>query len=159
MIRKPVYIAGVGQASSGKLSAQKDIRTTNQGERAVRKAGIRMAGIGPDDVDLCELHDCFSIASIIAAESLGFAEYGKAGEMWQKGQFDRGGKVAINMSGGLKAKGHPIGATGASQAVDIVHQMRGEAEPGRQVEDVKFGLTDTLGGDGVLCNMVLKRGW
>jgi acetyl-CoA C-acetyltransferase/acetyl-CoA acyltransferase len=156
---KPVYIAGVGQASSGKLSAQKDYAPRIRARELSVKQAYDMAGIGPDDVDVCELHDCFSIASIIAAESLGFAEYGKAGEMWQKGQFDRGGKVAINMSGGLKSKGHPIGATGASQAVDIVHQMRGEVEPGRQVEDVKIGLTDTLGGDGVLCNMVLKRGW
>ncbi len=156
---KPVYIAGVGQSSSGKLSAQKDYAPRIRAREVSVKQAYDMAGIGPDDVDLCELHDCFSIASIIAVESLGFAEFGKGGEMWETGQADRGGKVAINMSGGLKSKGHPIGATGASQMVDIVHQMRGEAEPGRQVEDVKVGLTDTLGGDGVLCNMVLKRGW
>lgn len=156
---KPVYIAGVGQASSGKLSAQKNYAPRIRARELSVKQAYDMAGIGPEDVDVCELHDCFSIASIIAAESLGFAEYGKAGEMWEKGEFDRGGKVAINMSGGLKSKGHPIGATGASQAVDIVHQMRGEVEPGRQVENVRIGLTDTLGGDGVLCNTVLKRGW
>jgi len=156
---KPVYIAGVGQASSGKLSAQKDYAPRIRARELSVKQAYDMAGIGPEDVDVCELHDCFSIASIIAAESLGFAEYGKAGAMWQAGEFDRGGKVAINMSGGLKSKGHPIGATGASQVVDIVHQMRGEVEPARQVENVKIGLTDTLGGDGVLCNTVLKRGW
>ena len=63
------------------------------------------------------------------------------------------------MSGGLKSKGHPIGATGASQVCDIVRQMRGTVEPQRQVDDVRIGLTDTLGGDGIICNLVLKRGW
>jgi acetyl-CoA C-acetyltransferase len=159
LTNRPVYIAGVGQASSGKLSAQKDYAPRIRARELSVKQAYDMAGIGPEDVDVCELHDCFSIASIIAAESLGLAEFGKGGEMWEKGQFDRDGKVAINMSGGLKSKGHPIGATGASQVVDIVHQMRGEVEPERQVEDVRIGLTDTLGGDGVLCNMVLQRGW
>ncbi|HHE41166.1 MAG TPA: thiolase domain-containing protein [Dehalococcoidia bacterium] len=156
---KPVYIAGVGQASSGKLSAQKDYAPRIRAREVSVKQAYDMAGIKPEDIDVCELHDCFSIASIIAAESLGFADFGKGGELWEKGQADRDGKVAINMSGGLKSKGHPIGATGASQVVDIVHQMRGEVEPERQVEDVKYGLTDTLGGDGVLCNIVLQRGW
>jgi acetyl-CoA C-acetyltransferase/acetyl-CoA acyltransferase len=159
LTKKPVYIAGVGQASSGKLSAQKDYAPRIRAREVSVKQAYSMAGIGPDDVDVCELHDCFSIASIIAAESLGFADFGKGGELWETGQSDRGGKVAINMSGGLKSKGHPIGATGASQAVDIVHQMRNQVEPERQVENVKYGLTDTLGGDGVLCNMVLQRGW
>jgi len=159
LTKRPVYIAGIGQASSGKLSAQKDYAPRIRAREVSVKQAYSMAGVGPDDMDVCELHDCFSIASIIAAESLGFAEFGKGGELWETGQCDRGGKVAINMSGGLKSKGHPIGATGASQMVDIVHQMRGEVEPERQVENVKYGLTDTLGGDGVLCNMVLQRGW
>ncbi len=63
------------------------------------------------------------------------------------------------MSGGLKSKGHPLGATGASQAFDIVKQLRGLVEPERQVEDVRIGLTDTLGGDGIICNLLLQRGW
>ena len=119
-----------------------------------------MAGLKPSDIDVCELHDCFSIASLIAAESLGFFDYGTSGEAWQKGEADIGGKVAINPSGGLKSKGHPIGATGAGQVYEIVRQMRGEVEPERQVENVKTGLTDTLGGDGgTLVNMILERGW
>jgi len=159
LTKTPVYITGVGQASSGKLSAQKDYAPRIRAREVSVKQAYDMAGIGPKDVDLCELHDCFSIASIIAAESLGFADYGKGGELWETGECDRGGRIPINMSGGLKSKGHPIGATGASQVVDIVHQMRGEVEPERQVEGIKIGLTDTLGGDGVLCNMVLEKGW
>ena len=115
-----------------------------------------MAGIGPDDVDVCELHDCFSIASIIAAESLGFAEFGQGGTLWETGACRRTGRIPINISGGLKSKGHPIGATGASQVAEIVHQLRGElVDQGRQVDGAKVGLVDTLGGDGVIVNLVL----
>ncbi len=119
-----------------------------------------MAGIKPADIDLCEIHDCFSIASLIATESLGLFDYGKSGEAWEKGEADIGGKVAVNPSGGLKAKGHPIGATGAGQVYEVVKQLRGEVEPQRQVPNAKIGLTDTLGGDGgTLVNMILERGW
>jgi len=156
---KPVYIIGVGQSSSGKLSSQKDYLPRIRAREVSAKQAYDMAGIKPEDVDLCELHDCFSIASIIAAESLGFAQFGKGGELWENSETKIGGKIPINISGGLKSKGHPIGATGASQVCEIVHQMRGQVEPERQVEGVKIGLTDTLGGDGVVCNLVLQKGW
>jgi acetyl-CoA C-acetyltransferase len=155
---KPVYISGIGQASSGKLSAQKDYLPRIRAREQSAKQAYDMAGIGPSDVSVCELHDCFSIASLIAAESLGFFEYGKAGEAWEKGETKIGGKTPINVSGGLKAKGHPIGATGASQVTEIYHQLRGESDE-RQVEGAKIGLTDTLGGDGVLCTLIIQRGW
>lgn len=154
---KPVYIAGVGQASSGRLSSQyKDIPRLKARDISVRQA-YDMAGVRPEDIDVCELHDCFSIASIIAAESLGFAEFGKGGELWEKEETRIGGKIPINISGGLKSKGHPIGATGASQTVEIVKQLRGDlVNEGRQVEGARVGLVDTLGGDGIICNLVLK---
>jgi acetyl-CoA C-acetyltransferase len=160
LTKKPVYITGIGQTSNGPLGNQKDYLPRIRARELSSQQAYKMAGVKPEDIDLCELHDCFSIASLIAAESLGFFEYGKAGEAWEKGQADIGGKVAINPSGGLKAKGHPIGATGAGQVYEIVKQMRGEVEPGRQVPDAKIGLTDTLGGDGgTLVNMILERGW
>jgi acetyl-CoA C-acetyltransferase/acetyl-CoA acyltransferase len=119
-----------------------------------------MAGVTPTEIDVCELHDCFSIASLIAAEGLGLFDSGTSGQAWLKGQADIGGRVAINPSGGLKSKGHPIGATGAAQAYEIVRQLRGEVEPERQVDGAKIGLTDTLGGDGgTICNLILKKGW
>jgi len=155
---KPVYITGIGQASSGKLSAQKDYLPRLRAREESAKQAYDMAGIGPSDIDVCELHDCFSIASLIAAESLGFFEFGTSGEAWQKGEAKIGGKTPINVSGGLKAKGHPIGATGASQVAEIYHQLRGESEE-RQVEGAKIGLTDTLGGDGVLCTLIMQKGW
>lgn len=156
---KPVYIIGIGQSSSGKYSAQKDYLPRLRAREVSVKQAYDMAGIKPEDVDLVELHDCFSIASIIAAESLGFAEFGHGGELWEKGETKIRGRIPINISGGLKSKGHPIGATGASQVYEIVEQMRYEVEPERQVEGVKIGLTDTLGGDGVLCHLILQKGW
>jgi len=154
---KPVYIAGVGQASSGKMSSQyKYLPRLRARELAVKQA-YEMAGLGPEDIDVCELHDCFSIASIIAVEGLGFAEFGKGGELWEKGETKTGGKIPVNISGGLKAKGHPIGATGASQLHEITRQLRGElVDEGRQVAGAKVGLVDTLGGDGVIVNLILK---
>lgn len=157
---KPVYITGVGQSSSGPLSSQQDYLPRIRAREISVKQAYDMAGLTPKDIDVCELHDCFSIASLIAAESLGFFEFGKAGEAWEKGEADIGGKVAINPSGGLKSKGHPIGATGAGQVYEIAKQLRGEVEPERQVEGAKTGMTDTLGGDGgTLVNLILQRGW
>jgi acetyl-CoA C-acetyltransferase/acetyl-CoA acyltransferase len=159
LTNQPVYIVGVGQASSGPLANQQEyLPRIRAREIAVRQA-YDMAGLSPQDIDVCELHDCFSIASLIAAESLGFFDFGKAGEAWEKGEAAIGGKIAINPSGGLKAKGHPIGATGAAQVYEIVKQLRGECGE-RQVEGARTGMTDTLGGDGgTLCNLILQRGW
>jgi acetyl-CoA C-acetyltransferase/acetyl-CoA acyltransferase len=157
---KPVYITGVGQSSCGPLCNQNEYLPRIRAREISSGQAYEMSGVTPEDIDICELHDCFSIASLIAAESLGFFEFGKAGEAWERGEADIGGQVAINPSGGLKAKGHPIGATGAGQVYEIVKQMRGEVEPERQVEGARTGLTDTLGGDGgTLVNMILQRGW
>ena len=157
---KPVFITGSGQASSPRLSAQAPYLPRLRAREISAKQAYDMAGIGPADIDICELHDCFSIASIIAAENLGFAENGTAGQLWEKGETKIGGKIPINISGGLKAKGHPIGATGASQTCEIVRQLRGDlADSGRQVDGAKTGLVDTLGGDGTIANLVLQAGW
>jgi acetyl-CoA C-acetyltransferase/acetyl-CoA acyltransferase len=157
---RPVYITGAGQASCGTLSNQSDYLPRIRAREMSSRQAYDMAGLKPPDIDLCELHDCFSIASLIATESLGFFDYGKAGEAWERGEADIGGKIAINPSGGLKSKGHPIGATGAGQVYEVVRQLRGEVEPERQVPDARIGMTDTLGGDGgTLVNMILKRGW
>ena len=156
---KPVFITGIGQSSSPRLSAQSPYLPRIRAREISVKQAYDMAGIGPADVDICELHDCFSIASIIAAENLGFAENGKGGELWENGGCRIDGKIPINISGGLKSKGHPIGATGASQTCEIVRQLRGDlAEEGRQVEGAKTGLVDTLGGDGTIANLVLQTG-
>ena len=157
---KPVYIVGAGQASSGPLFSQQDYLPRLRAREISSKRAYDMAGLKPEDIDVCELHDCFSIASLIAAEGLGLFEFGTSGEAWMRGEADIGGKVAINPSGGLKSKGHPIGATGAGQVYEIAKQLRGEVEPERQVEGARIGMTDTLGGDGgTLVDMILQRGW
>jgi len=160
LTNQPVYIIGVGQASSGPLTSQQEYLPRLRARELSANKAYDMAGLTPQDIDVCELHDCFSIASLIAAEGLGFFDFGTAGEAWEKGEADIKGKIAINPSGGLKAKGHPIGATGAAQVYEIVKQLRGEVESGRQVEGARIGMTDTLGGDGgTLCNLILQRGW
>jgi len=154
---KPIYFAGVGMASSGKISSQYKYLPRLRAREVAAKQAYDMSGLKPQDIDVCELHDCFSIASLIAAEGLGFAEFGKAGELWEKGETKIGGKIPINISGGLKSKGHPIGATGASQVYEIVRQLRGDlVEEGRQVDGAKIGMVDTLGGDGVIVNIILS---
>lgn len=156
---KPVYIVGVSQASAGNLLSQKGYLPRLKSRELSVKQAYDMAGLSPKDIDVCELHDCFSIATIIALEGLGFFEFGKAGEAVEKGETKIGGKIAINPSGGLKAKGHPIGATGTAQVYDIVKQLRGESGE-RQVEGAKIGMTDTLGGDAsTVVNLILRRGW
>lgn len=157
---KPVFITGAGQASSGPLASQGEYLPRLKARELAAKQAYAMAGVTPADIDVCELHDCFSIASLIAAEGLGFFGHGKAGDAWLKGEADIGGKVAINPSGGLKSKGHPIGATGAAQVYEIVRQLRGEVEPERQVPGAEIGMTDTLGGDGgTMVSLIFKRGW
>ena len=156
---KPVYVAGIGQASAGNLLSQKDYLPRIRSRELSAKQAYDMAGLSPKDIDVCELHDCFSIATIIALEGLGFFESGKASEAVERGETKIGGKIPVNPSGGLKAKGHPIGATGTAQVYDIVKQLRGECGE-RQVEGAKTGMTDTLGGDGgTIVNLILKRGW
>jgi len=117
---------------------------------AVRKAAERayaMAGRKPADIDLVEVHDCFTIAEIMATEALGFFAPGDGGPAVERGDTAIGGKIPVNTSGGLKAKGHPVGATGVAQAVEIVSQLRGAAGE-RQVKGAKIGMTQNMGGSG-----------
>jgi len=155
LVEKPITIAGMGQASAGPLYLQKDLTHVISRETAVAQA-YREAGVGPDDIDVVELHDCFTIAEILALESFGFYDFGKSYDAATKKDTTFKGKVVVNPSGGLKAKGHPIGATGAAQVNEIVEQLRGECGQ-RQVEGAKVGLIDTLGGDfGTVCNIILR---
>lgn len=156
LVKKPIYIAGMGQAACGPLYVQKDLTVVKARIEAARQA-YAQAGIGPRDLHVVELHDCFTIAEILAIEALGLYEFGKGYDAATKGETALGGKVVVNPSGGLKAKGHPIGATGAAQVVEIVEQLREEAGK-RQVEGATVGLVDTLGGDlSTVCNIVLRR--
>ncbi|WP_462272964.1 thiolase domain-containing protein [Methanohalophilus sp.] len=143
----PIYIKGSGQASDTiALHDRRDITTLDASVYAAKRA-YEMAGIGPDDIDVAEVHDCFTIAEICAIEDLGFVEKGQGGRFVEEGNTVIGGKIPVNTSGGLKACGHPVGATGIKQAAEIVNQLRGEAGK-RQVEGARIGLAHNVGGSG-----------
>ncbi|WP_284522867.1 thiolase C-terminal domain-containing protein [Corynebacterium aquatimens] len=116
-----------------------------------------MAGITAKEVDLAEVHDCFSITQIINIEDLGFAAKGQGGKAVRNGDITLEGRIPINTSGGLKAKGHPIGATGICQIVEIVTQLRGEAGE-RQINDPNIGITHNLGGTAATCVVSVFKG-
>ncbi|MBI4562405.1 MAG: thiolase domain-containing protein [Candidatus Rokubacteria bacterium] len=144
--RRPIWVrASAAAGDSMCLHDKKDLTRALATERAAQ-AAYRQAGLGPEDVDVVELHDCFTIAEILATEGLGFFEPGTGGIAAEKGWTSLGGKIPVNPSGGLKSKGHPIGATGAAQIAEIVTQLRGEAGP-RQVDGARVGLVHTLGGN------------
>jgi acetyl-CoA C-acetyltransferase/acetyl-CoA acyltransferase len=127
-------------------------------EVSVQKA-YKMAGLTPKDINVVELHDCFTIAEIVATEGLGFFDFGKGVYGLEKGETQIGGRIPINPSGGLKAKGHPVGATGVAQGYEIVNQIRGNCGA-RQIDGARIGLTDTLGGPfASVANIIYKRGW
>jgi acetyl-CoA C-acetyltransferase len=156
---KPVFITGAGQASSGSLAGQQEYLPHLVSRELAAKQAYSMAGVRPDDIEICELHDSFSIAEIMAIESLGFFEKGKGGEATARGETSLGGKVVINPSGGLKSKGHPVGATGAAQVYEVFRQLRGQCGQ-TQVEGARIGMTDTMGASGSIhCNLILQRGW
>ena len=147
---KPVRVLGIAQASDFVALDQKQDITTFP---AVRRAGERayaMAGIGPDEIEFAELHDCFTIAEIIAGEDLGFCKRGEGGPYVFGGCTLRTGPRPVNTTGGLKAKGHPVGATGVSQICDLVKQIRGEAGE-LQIARNRVGLAENLGGSGATC--------
>jgi acetyl-CoA C-acetyltransferase len=144
--RRAIWVLATAAAADTMfLSEKRDLWRVAATERAALGA-YRQAGKTPADVDVAELHDCFTIAEIVATEGLGFFEPGSGGIAAEKGWTSLGGKIPVNPSGGLKAKGHPIGATGAAQIGEIVTQLRGEAGA-RQVDGASTGLVHTLGGN------------
>ncbi len=143
----PVYVKASTQASGTiSLHDRPDITTLDATVAAAKRA-YKMAGLSPADISFAEVHDCFTIAEICAIEDLGFVKKGEGGKAALSGLTAIGGKIPINPSGGLKACGHPVGATGVKQAVEITLQLRGEAGK-RQIEGPRFGLTHNVGGSG-----------
>ncbi len=147
----PIYIVGTGQGSDHALHERKDL-TSILAARTAAKQAYQMAGVKPEDIQIAEVHDCFTIAELVALEDLGFFKPGEAFVATEQGLTARDGAKPINTSGGLKSKGHPVGASGAGQVVEIWHQMRGEAGP-RQVlgKDIRLALTHNVGATGGTC--------
>ena len=156
---KPVHVIGTGQASGRPLHDADELTSLSAAKIAASRA-YEMAGVTPDDIQLAEVHDCFTIAEIVAAEDLGFFSPGEGPRAVDEGRTSLTGDKPINTSGGLKAKGHPVGASGIAQVGEIFHQLRGEAGP-RQVANpnLELGLTHNVGGTGGTCVVsILQRG-
>ena len=147
-LKKPVVrITASGAATDTiALSSRREITWIESTYQAAKRA-YAMAGKKPEEIDVVEVHDCFTIAEICVMEALGLVEKGKGGKAVEEGLTSLHGKIPINTSGGLKAKGHPVGATGVAQAIEIVKQLREEAGP-RQVKGARVGLTQNMGGSG-----------
>ena len=144
----PVWIKGIGHSSdTANLSRRSDYVGLSAVVTAAKNA-YAMAKVSPEDIDVATAHDCFTIAELMAYEDLGFCKKGEAAKMIRDGDTELGGRIPVNVDGGLKAKGHPVGATGVSMAVEITKQLRGEA--GKRQATIKngLGLIHNVGGTG-----------
>jgi acetyl-CoA C-acetyltransferase len=146
----PLRILGIAQTSDYVPLDRKTDITTFRAVRCATEKAYAMAGVGPKDIEVAEVHDCFTIAEIVAIEDLGFVEKGRGGFYTAEGATALDGELPVNTSGGLKAKGHPVGATGVAQICDLALQIRGEAQE-RQVKKHTIGLAQNLGGSGASC--------
>lgn len=152
--KKPVWVLGLGAASATVNMAGRDLFTgLTVGEQAGKQA-YEMAGVTPKDIDVAEVHDCFTIAEMMAYENLGFAKPGEGKDLIRGKETYKEGSIPVNVDGGLLSKGHPIGATGGSQIRTIVLQLRGEAGP-MQVKDPEIGLVHNIGGVGLYGNVTI----
>ncbi len=154
----PTWITGSGAATDFLALHDRESATRLDATIAASRQAFKMSGRAPGDVQVAEVHDCFTIAEIMAVEDLGFCAKGEGGAFTAGGATARTGRVAVNASGGLKAKGHPLGATGAGQVVELFHQLRADAGA-RQVEDAEVALAHNVGGSGATCAVhVFERG-
>ena len=145
-----IRVIGSGRGGSPAALQGREHLTTIPSTKIAAEAAYKMAGISPKDIDFAEVHDCFTIAEIVDTEDLGFFEKGKGVEGVREGQTARNGGIPINPSGGLKSKGHPIGATGVGQVVEVFDQLTGKAGE-RTIKDAKIGLTQNFGATGASC--------
>ena len=149
---KPVWILGLGAASTTVNLAGRDLFSGLTVAQAAGEEAYKMAGITAKDIDVAEVHDCFTIAEMMAYENLGFAKPGEGKELIKAKETYKEGSIPVNVDGGLLSKGHPIGATGGSQIRTIVLQLRGEAGE-MQVKDPEIGLVHNIGGVGLYGNV------
>ncbi len=152
----PIQIIGTGQASDTIGLYERSSFTSLAAAQIAAKEAYGMAEVKPEEIDVAEVHDCFTIAEIIAYEDLGFCGHGEGGQLAESGETQLGGRIPINTSGGLKAKGHPVGATGTGQAYEIYLQLTGQAEK-RQVKDAEMGLSHNVGGSGATATVHVYR--
>jgi len=152
----PIWVIGLGAATDTMtMSGRKSLTGLMCAQEAAKQA-YAMAGLGPEDIDVAEVHDCFTISEILAYEDLGFAKPGEGARLIEERQTYHDGRIPVNVDGGLLSKGHPIGATGGSQVRTIVRQLTGEATEA-QVKDAEIGLVHNIGGVGQYGNVIILR--
>ncbi|MGY5863990.1 MAG: thiolase domain-containing protein [Candidatus Thorarchaeota archaeon] len=158
---RPMWIKGIGAGASEMMIQDRPSLTSIPGAKYAAKAAYKMAGLEPKDMKMAQVHDCFTIAELIAYEDCGFAEPGKGPEMVENKEMYHDGRIPVNCDGGLKSKGHPLGATGISMTYEVMKQMRGEAEnSSRQIDDVDYALVHNVGQSGQFVNVfIYERGW
>ena len=154
--KTPVWLDGMACATASMSVLRRPNLVGLPSAEEAASIAYKMAGVGPEDIKVADVHDCFTVAEILAYEDLGFCKKGEGGHFIEDRQSYIGGKVAVNVDGGLKAKGHPIGATGVSMTTEIVKQLRGDAGE-RQVPDADVGLTHNVGGIGQYCFVQIMR--
>jgi len=148
----PIWVKGSGAGSDKLALHDRPSLTQLRATQLASQKAYSLANLQPNQIDLAEVHDCFTIAEVLATEDLGFAGRGEGGLFARNGYGRRNeGDVTINASGGLKSKGHPLGATGTGQAVEVFKQLRHQVESTRQVRDAEVGLTHNVGGSGATC--------
>ena len=153
---QPVQVVGSGQASDTIGLYERKSLTSLSATILAAKTAYEMADVRPEQISLAEVHDCFTFAELMAYEDLGFCKPGDGGKLVESGQTRLGGLIPINTSGGLKAKGHPVGATGTAQAYEVYLQLTNQAGK-RQVKDAKIGLTHNVGGSGATAAVHIYR--
>ncbi len=154
--RIPIWVIGLGAATDTVTLTGRESLTGLRCATEAAKQAYQMAGIGPEDIDVAEVHDCFTVSEILAYEDLGFAKPGEGARLIDEKQTYADGKIPVNVDGGLLSKGHPIGATGGSQIRTIVKQLKGEAGE-TQVKGAEIGLVHNIGGVGIYGNVTILR--
>jgi len=152
-----VHIIGTGQSQDTFCLHERESLTTVKAAKTAAQEAYKMADVRPKDINVAELHDCFTIAEIIGYEDLGFCRPGLGGKYIESGAPDLNGSMPVNTSGGLKSKGHPVGATGTAQIHELYLQLTGQADR-RQVKDAKIGLAHNLGGSGATAVVHILKG-
>ncbi len=154
--RVPIWVVGLGAATDTMTMSGRKVLTGLKCAQEAGRQAYEMAGIVPQDIDVAEVHDCFTVSEILAYEDLGFAKPGEGARLVEERQTYADGRIPVNVDGGLLSKGHPIGATGGSQIRTIVRQLRGEATEA-QVKDAEIGLVHNIGGVGQYGNVTILR--
>jgi acetyl-CoA C-acetyltransferase len=156
-VENPVWVEGIGYANDVSYIAKRGEWTSFSASVNAARQAYLMAKLGPKDIEVATVHDAFTIAEIIGYEDLGFTEKGKGGKFIEEGQSEKGGKVGVNLFGGLKAKGHPLGATGLSMIYEIVKELREEAGPLQHPLKNYIGLVHNVGGTGHYAYVMILR--